>query len=135
MMARLVLPLPPSDNAAHRLVMRGSHPARIRTDATKQYEHEAGWLAKVWAHRYGWQVPPVGTPVIERLWIWWPDHRTHDPANLFKVLHDSVKGILVVDDDQIWPQVWGVAWDKRHPRVEMEWTVREETDDAPVPRS
>lgn len=120
-MTRLILPVPPSDNASHRLVMRGAWPARIRTGTAKAYEEEVGWLARQWRGKTGWTVPPATQPVIERIWIYWPNRRTRDPANILKILHDSIKGILVLDDDQIWPQVWGVAVDRDQPRVELEF--------------
>lgn len=129
---RLVLPLPPSDNQSHRLVMRGPYPARIRTAETRRYERDIGWLATQWMQRTGWRVPPADVPVMERVWIWWPNHRKHDPANVFKVLHDALKGVVVVDDDQIWPQVWGIAWDPRFPRIEVELAQKGEAHNAKV---
>lgn len=123
-MIRLVLPLPPSDNASHVIVRPRpkTHPDRVKrvpsTD-TADFKRTTGYLAKAWMRQAAWQMPPAKAPVIERVWIWWPDGRKHDPANIFKVLHDSLKGIVVPDDDQLWPQVWGVAIDRRDPRVEV----------------
>lgn len=114
---RLVLPLPPSVNKAYRNV---SVDKRIKTKEATEYIHDAGWTAKAWAMRNGWHMPQKDQKVIIRMWIWWPNRTRRDPDNLFKILNDSLKGILVEDDNVILPQVIDFDYDKQNPRLEIE---------------
>lgn len=129
---RLVLPLGPSDNHSHQLVMRpaGKHgrptPMKIRTPETKAYEQEVGWLAKSWALRTDWHMPPKGQKVVAWFWAWWPDERTHDVGNLIKILGDSLKGVVVVDDRWLIPRPADFAVDRRAPRLELELYLKED---------
>lgn len=120
-MERLVLPIPVSVNR-----WLGMRRGRLyKTPEAQQWTRDALLLVKNWRQRTGWRIVPAGIPVIERIWIWWPDGRKHDPDNTFKILHDTLSAVVVTDDDQIWPQVWGVAVDRTNPRMELELCVKE----------
>lgn len=129
---RLILPLGPSDNHSHQLVMRpmGKHgkptPMKIRTAATKAYEQEVGWLAKAWMQRHGWRMPPKGQKVVLWYWVLWPDARVHDAGNMVKILADSLKGIVVADDNVLLPRAADYAIDRQAPRLELELYLKEE---------
>ena len=55
-----------------------------------------------------------------RVWIWWPNAKRRDPDNIFKMLNDAIKGVLIEDDNMILPQVIDFEIDKQNPRVEVE---------------
>jgi len=140
--SRLILPLPPSDNHARQLIgntetteytvqnhqviatTRHSAPRSIRTAAAREYISEVQWLTKAWIHQTGWEIPERHTKIWLIHWIYWPDARTHDPANLYKVLHDALKGILVVDDNTILPWAMDFTIDRQHPRIECRPRLR-----------
>lgn len=124
---RLVLPIPPSDNHAHRVIVDGrGRPRRVRSDATVDYETLAGFLALQWARATGWTLPPGGTKVVVDVWIWWPDGRRRDPANLSKILLDGLKGILFPDDDTVLIRYQDYAVDRSRPRLEVAIYRKEE---------
>ena len=137
MVPRLILPLPPSDNHSHQItahwdrdavkaavITQGPLPKaqihRYRTPATKAYMEAAGWSAKVWMHHRGWELPPPHTKVRLYYWVFWPDARRRDPANLLKILHDSLKGIVVPDDNQLLPWAMDYQIDRQRPRIEVQ---------------
>lgn len=117
---RLRLPLPPSDNRAHRIVVdRTGRPRRVRADATVEYEALAGFLALQWARATGWDPPTAGVKVVVDVWVWWPDNRRRDPANLSKVLLDGLKGVLFPDDDTVLIRYQDYDIHRSDPRVEV----------------
>ena len=116
-MKRLILPIPPSVNRAYRNVRIDM---RIKTDDAAQFLHDAGWTAKHWARQNEWRMPANSQKVIMRVWIWWPNAKRRDPDNIFKMLNDAIKGVLIEDDNMILPQVIDFEIDKQNPRVEVE---------------
>lgn len=122
-MKRLVLPLPPSVNHSHVNVRHGRRLMRIRSEATKRFMAEAGWLARKWAMESGWKVPEAGKKVILRMWMFWPDKRRRDQDNAIKLIQDALNGILWDDDRQVLPRVMDFSVDRENPRVEIEVEV------------
>ncbi|MCL6548903.1 MAG: RusA family crossover junction endodeoxyribonuclease, partial [Alicyclobacillus sp.] len=98
-MERLILPLPPTVNHAYRNFW---HPTgrrmRVLTREAERFKQEAAWLAKEWALKTGWSMPPPGVKVALRLWYFWPDRRRTDASNRAKVLLDALEGVLYPDD-------------------------------------
>jgi crossover junction endodeoxyribonuclease RusA len=117
MTQRLVLPLPPSVNAAYRNVATNR---RIRTEETRSYFAEAGWIAKQWAQEAGWVVPEPGRKIVVRLWYAWPDRARRDAHNREKVLLDALEGVLYPDDRWVLVQEQDFFVDRERPRVEIE---------------
>ena len=150
---RLILPLPPSDNHARKLIpgsetidyeihngrvqaiSKRHAPRSVRTEATRTYIAEVQWLVKAWMLQTGWQVPERHTKIWLIHWIYWPDARTHDPSNLYKVLHDALKGILVVDDNIFLPWAMDFTIDRQHPRIECRFRPRFRNNSRPSLRS
>lgn len=126
-MTRLVLPLPPSVNHAYKNV---SIKRRIKTDEANAYISTAGWTAKSWVQKSGWTVPNKTTKVIMRVWIWWPNARRRDSDNIFKILSDSLTGIVYVDDCMVLPRVIDFDVDKLSPRIEIEFETVEAVKDV-----
>ena len=121
---RLILPLPPSVNHSHHQVRKGNRLMKIPSRQTKDFTHEAGWLAKEWAQKTGW-TKTVKTKLYLRYYIYWPDRRKRDAGNVEKVLSDSLKGILFDDDQYVLPQAMDFSVDRGNPRVEVELEVKE----------
>lgn len=122
---RLVLPLPPSDNHAHVLVARGTRLLRAPSHATATYRDTVGWLARAWMAETGWTPPPQGVKVVLAYWVFWPDRRRRDAGNLVKVLADSLKGVVVADDQYLLPRAMDYAVDRAQPRLEARlWIAR-----------
>ena len=119
----LVLPLPLSDNHAHRIGRTHGHARIVLTEEARVWRDEAQWTMKIWRRQAGWVVPEQGCKVIAAITIWWPDLRTHDPGNLIKELADAIKGILIVDDQWLLPRIMDFGLDRQHPRVEVTLTV------------
>lgn len=113
----LVLPLPPSDNHAHRIGQVRGHACIVLTPGARAWREEAQWTMKIWRRAVGWTVPERGSKVIAAITIWWPDRRVHDSGNLIKELADAIKGILVVDDQWLLPRIMDWDLDRQHPRV------------------
>lgn len=114
---RLILPIPPSVNASHRNVTVNK---RVKTLKAKQYIEQAGWTAMAWRNQSGWQVPHPDTKVVMRVWIYWQNNRRRDADNIFKILQDSLTGILYWDDRTVLPRVMDYQIDKDNPRLEIE---------------
>ncbi len=117
---RLTLLLPPSVNNAYRNVRINK---RIKTEKAVEFIETAGWQAKSWAMKNGWHMPKESQKVILRVWIWWGNTNRRDPDNIFKLLNDAIKGVLVHDDCMILPQVMDFSTDPKNPRVELELEV------------
>lgn len=124
-MERLILPLPPTNNHSHINIRRGNRLMRVRSQATKQYMHDAYWLAVEWRQKNGWTIATKDTRVTVRYWTWMPDRRRRDPSNLVKIMLDSLTGALWEDDQFVLPHAMGVEVDKQNPRVELEFEVME----------
>lgn len=122
-MKRLVLPIPPTVNHAYKA---GRHGRRIQTDATKQFKHDAYWLAYGWRQYTGWTMPEKGVKIQLKYWVFWPDNRRRDVDNLAKVLQDSLTDVLYVDDRYVLPQAMDYTVDRENPRLEIELSVKEE---------
>ncbi len=120
---RLILPLPVTTNHSHINIRRDNRLMRIRSEATKQYMHDAYWLAVAWRNKSGWVMARGTTRVIVRYWTYMPDKRRRDTSNLAKVMLDSLTGALWEDDQYVLPQAMGVGVDKQNPRVEIELEV------------
>lgn len=121
---RLVVRIPPSVNHSHINVRVGRRLMRVRSEATKQYMTETGWLARKWMRESGWKVPGRDEKVVMRLWIFWPDRRRRDTDNTLKLLQDSLTGILWEDDRQVLPRVMDYEVDRENPRIEIELEVQ-----------
>jgi len=132
---RLVLSLPPRDNHSHQSSIRW-HDAVIetphgpavvttpqvyrgRTQNTREYVETVQWEAIAWMRQVGWVRPETNEKVRLYYWVFWPDHRTRDPANLLKVLQDSLKEIVVPDDNQWLPWAMDYTVDRAHLRLEL----------------
>ena len=70
-------------------------------------------------------MPPDKQKVVMRVWIWWGNTNRRDPDNIFKLLNDAIKGVLVPDDNMILPQVIDFYVDRGNPRVEVELELME----------
>lgn len=122
-----MLPIAPTDNHAHyTTVGRDGRIHRGRTTLTQEWQELAGFLALQWRHTTGWQVPPPGQKVIARIWVYWPDDRTRDAGNQIKILADSLKGVLVTDDQWLLPQCQDYAIDRGRPRLEVRLAWKED---------
>jgi len=113
---RLTLPIPPSVNQCYRRSARGIY----KTDHATVWQTSAGWLAKQW-----WKGSPTDKQVVLNVWVFWNDKRRRDTDNLFKLLMDSLTGIVWVDDRQVMPRVMGLEVDKGNGRIEIEAEVLE----------
>lgn len=133
-MTRLILPLPPSKNASHCQTNEDGVLRRRKTADTKQFMHDAGWLCKAWMRESGWQQPPPGEKVVLRYWCYWGDSRPRDTGNLVDALLDALNGIAYVDDRYVLPQAINYEVDRKNPRVEIEFEVREAESDGAQPR-
>jgi crossover junction endodeoxyribonuclease RusA len=114
---RLILPLPPSVNHAYKNV---SIKKRIKTVEASAYISQTAWTARAWAQQTGWTMPSKDQKVIMRVWIWWANNRRRDSDNIFKILSDSLTGIVYPDDCMVLPRVMDFAVDKENPRIEVE---------------
>ncbi len=108
-MYRLIVGIPPSVNHSHINIREGNRNKRIRSQATKEYMIDTGWLAKRWMVLSKWHMPDKDKKIIMRVWIYWPDNRRRDADNLIKILQDSLTHILWHDDRQVLPQIIGFA--------------------------
>ncbi len=102
------LPYPPSANRYWRNV-RGMV---IKSEEARNYQTEAGWLAK----QSGFDC--TNQPVSVTMYVYRPQKRG-DLDNSIKVLLDSLKGIIYTDDDQVVSIHAERYDDKRNPRVEV----------------
>ncbi|MDA8263290.1 MAG: RusA family crossover junction endodeoxyribonuclease [Actinomycetota bacterium] len=122
---RLVLPIPPPDNHAYVSgvsIGPGGRPVvrRVRTRRNLDFQEEASWLAYGWCGRSGWSMPDHDDKVVLRYWVYWPDRRRRDPANLLKVLLDALEGVLYADDRTVLPRAMDYQVDRLDPRVEVD---------------
>ena len=125
---RLILPLPPSKNAAYNQANIGGRLRRLPSAATQRFNRDARVLAQNWAQNVSWTQPDAGEKVVMRFWIWWPDRRKRDPANMIDGLADALKGVLFPDDDILLPQAMDFAIDRENPRLEVELEVKAEVN-------
>lgn len=125
-MKRLILPLPPSLNHSHINIQRGKRLMRVRSEATKNFMMDAGWIAKSWKNQTGWTIPDEGQKIAMRVWFFWPDKRRRDQDNPLKLLQDSLTDILWIDDRWVLPQVMDFSVDKSNPRVEITLEVMDD---------
>jgi crossover junction endodeoxyribonuclease RusA len=125
MTPRLVLPLPPSQNQIYQVVRRGRRGGRALIALTPQavaWRAAARTHAQAWAAQVGWR-PTTHTKVKVAIWVWWPNPRRRDPANLLKLLLDALEGVVYDDDRWALPQIVDFAVDPQAPRVELAVTV------------
>ncbi|MCL6562717.1 MAG: RusA family crossover junction endodeoxyribonuclease [Firmicutes bacterium] len=115
---RLVLPLPPTGNTSHRVVRAGARLAVVTTPQARAFREEAGWRARAWRGRTGWRPPEAGAPVALWFWVFWPDRRRRDVANLIPELLNALEGVLYADDRWVLPRAAAMAVDPAAPRVE-----------------
>jgi Holliday junction resolvase RusA-like endonuclease len=93
--------------------------ARVRKPEVQQWMEDAGWLllkviaeARVIDDAWGIHIQrPVRVEVDFR----WPDARRRDADNYFKVICDSIKGPLGLDDKDILPSARSAAIDRGRP--------------------
>ena len=115
MTPRLILPLGPTEN--HAYWVRGSRRG-LKPEALAWQQVVAG-LAWQWRRDVGWRLPPVDRKIAVWIWVWWPDRRVRDPANLDKVLLDALTGVLWVDDQWVLPRHQDVWVNPEHPGLEL----------------
>lgn len=65
-------------------------------------------------------MPDHDDKVVLRYWVYWPDRRRRDPANLLKVLLDALEGVLYADDRTVLPRAMDYQVDRLDPRVEVD---------------
>ena len=123
-MYRLIVGIPPSVNHSHVNIRKGDRNMRIRSQATKEYMIDTGWLAKRWMVISKWKMSDREKKIIMRIWIFWPDNRRRDADNLIKLLQDSLTDILWQDDRQVLPRIMDFTVDKQNPRMEIELEVQ-----------
>ena len=100
-MYSFTLPLPPSNNHYLRYFCARSteadpHEVRaVLTPRTRQYKHDAGWLAKDAGVR------TIEGPVELVVDIYLGPKQRYDSDNVLKVLQDCMNGIAWEDDEQV----------------------------------
>lgn len=107
-MVTITLPYPPSANRYWR-TFRGMV---VKSDQARQYQEQAGWIAKTQG------VQPLEGDITVRIDVYRPAKRG-DLDNSIKVLLDSLNGIAYQDDSQIVKIIAQRFNDKRNPRAEI----------------
>lgn len=114
----MILPLPPSVNAAYannRHTGRG----RILTPAAENWKLVAGYAAKQAVRNSGWQITAADEKVVLELVAFWPDNRRRDMNNLHKLLCDALEGVVYPDDKMVLVRDMDFSIDRKKPRIEI----------------
>lgn len=107
-MVSITLPYPPSANR----YWRNYRGMTVKSDQARQYQEQAGWIAKSQG------VQPLTGDIAVRIDVYRPAQRG-DLDNSIKVLLDSLNGIAYQDDNQIVKIIAQRFNDKRNPRAEI----------------
>lgn len=121
---KIVLPIPPSINAAY-VNNRGAGKGRMLSKAAENWKFMAGIVAKQKAHKEGFTMAKPEEKIVLELNAFWPDRRRRDMNNLHKLLCDAFECILYPDDKMVLVRDIDFAIDKKAPRVECEIYVKE----------
>ncbi|WP_299448180.1 RusA family crossover junction endodeoxyribonuclease [uncultured Phascolarctobacterium sp.] len=114
----MILPLPPSVNAAYannRHTGRG----RILTPAAENWKLVAGYAAKQSVRNSGWQITAADEKVVLELVAFWPDNRRRDMNNLHKLLCDALEGVVYPDDKMVLVRDMDFSIDRKRSRLEV----------------
>jgi len=113
---KLILPLPPSLNHAYITTKKGK---RIMTSECRNYKEAMHLQIKSLIRK------PFKHLRLIRYYFYWPDNRRRDVDNALKILRDTFKGSLVVDDSWqfISCECINSSIDRKNPRVEIEYFI------------
>ena len=114
-MIALTLPYPPSANR----YWRNYRGVTVKSDEARIYQNHAGWLAKT----AGYEMLTCDVEVTLRVYR---PRKAGDLDNRIKVMLDTLRGIIYVDDEQVIKIVAERFDDKGNPRVELEVKERRE---------
>ena len=121
---KIVLPIPPSINAAY-VNNRGAGKGRKLSEAAESWKYMAGLVAKQKARLQGFAMAKPEEKIVLELTAFWPDKRRRDMNNLHKLLCDAFEGILYPDDKMVLVRDIDFALDRKAPRVECNIYVKE----------
>lgn len=116
-MIRLVLPYPPSGNAAVRIGRgKGGKALLFRSSPAKAYRATLDEFRGRWDRRMS--IVPIAREIPLRLYVHFlmPDWRS-DPDNRIKVLFDALQGRLYENDSQVVEHSVSAGVDRADPRV------------------
>lgn len=70
----------------------------------------------------GWDAKNIGEEFLYMDVIIYFNRRGRDADNIFKVLQDSLQGIVFLNDSQVLPRTQKILYDKENPRVEVKFS-------------
>ena len=119
-MLKLTLPIPPSTNHSHHEIStKNGRRMRVPSKATKDWTKFARDAAE--SAMRDQQFPYItDEKVILRYWVFWPDKRKRDCANLLKVALDALEGVVYNNDRYVLPRAIDYSSDKGDARIELE---------------
>jgi crossover junction endodeoxyribonuclease RusA len=115
---KLVLKFPVPMSVNHMYQTNFATGQKMMTMEAKVMQIQMQDLAKWEVIAQGWD-PVYSTKVVAEITAYYKDNRSRDTDNLFKMLGDAFKGIVLDDDDYLLPRVIDWDVDKDDPRVEV----------------
>lgn len=124
---RLIIPgVLPSVNHMYRNARVGNRNVRVLSPEAERWARTIDIQATVW--RVGEKWKTATGKVIVRLWYYWPDNRKRDTHNTLKLLLDVLESAGIYDNDKnALPQIMDWEVDRKYPRVEIEFLLKEES--------
>lgn len=113
----------PSENRIHVTLRNGSRRLIPAAEERLKSWHD---MASVWAVENLWTLQEEGTKVIAEMTFYLPDDKvSRDTHNAKKLLLDSLEGVIHENDMWILDQTIDFHFDKKNPRVEIEFKIKE----------
>lgn len=112
---KLTLPIPISVNKMYYNTKHG----KILTKAAKQWKAGVMNIADFCVKNQKWKQDNKDVWYVADMDFYMPDRIVRDTHNTFKLLFDSLEGVVFPNDYYVKPRVQGVWYDKHNPRLEM----------------
>jgi Holliday junction resolvase RusA-like endonuclease len=110
----ILTPLPISVNHLYKITCSRGYPNVYMTKEAKELKESYGWQAKS-------QVKVFMPGLVEvDIVAYFGDKRKHDVDNVQKLVLDSLKGVIIEDDNLIKKISVTKEYDKQKPRLEVE---------------
>lgn len=112
----LTLPIPISVN---KMYYTGGKKGNRLTASAKQWKASVKKIAAMCVKAQGWKIDKESVWYVCDMDFYFNDTRRRDTHNTFKLLFDSLEGVLFRDDYYVKPRVYEVLYDKFNPRLEL----------------
>ena len=122
-----VVPITPSVN---HMYIPSRNGAKILTKEAKKYISVVQDACRDAIKKSKWHKEEEGVWAYLDLYFYFPDKRIRDNHNCYKLLLDSLEGLLFHNDYYVMPRTQKVELDRENPRIEcifsaQEWEERE----------